>query len=227
MNKGPDQRPPLPPALEPCPVIAILRRVQPDHAEELVGVLSDVGIRAVELTMDSPGMPALCRTLRRDHPEMTIGAGTVLDIEQARAALEAGAAFLVSPHTDPDLIRFACGAGVPALPGAATPTEALTAWKAGAAAVKLFPASVLGTAMLDALRDPLPHVRVVAVGGITDRNAAEFLAHGAVAIAIGSWLSSCPPAEARERATRLLTAVSQAKSGSDHDADIPARELAR
>jgi 2-dehydro-3-deoxyphosphogluconate aldolase / (4S)-4-hydroxy-2-oxoglutarate aldolase len=207
MNRELDQRPPLPPALERSPVIAILRRVQPDHADELMIALSDAGIRAAELTMDSPGMPALCRTLARDHPEMTIGAGTVLEIEQARAALEAGAAFIVSPHTDPALIRFACDAGVPALPGAATPTEALTAWKAGAAAVKLFPASVLGTATLDALRDPLPHVRVVAVGGIDDRNAAEFLAHGAVAVGIGSWLSSCRPAEARERASRLLRAV--------------------
>jgi 2-dehydro-3-deoxyphosphogluconate aldolase/(4S)-4-hydroxy-2-oxoglutarate aldolase len=223
MNKELNQRPALPPLLEHSPVIAILRRVQADHADELVGALSDAGIRVAELTMDSPGMPALCRTLRRDHPEMTIGAGTVLDVEQARAALQAGAAFLVSPHTDPVLIRFACDAGVPALPGAATPTEALTAWKSGAAAVKLFPASVLGTATLDALRDPLPHVRMVAVGGITDRNAPEFLAHGAVAVGIGSWLSACQPAEARERATRLLTAIRQVKSGSDHDTDIPVK----
>jgi 2-dehydro-3-deoxyphosphogluconate aldolase / (4S)-4-hydroxy-2-oxoglutarate aldolase len=103
--------------------------------------------------------------------------------------------------------------GVSYLPGAATASEAVTAWKGGAAAVKLFPASVLGVRTLDALRDPLPHIRFVAVGGIDATNAGEFIAHGCTAVGVGSWLvAGGDPAEASSRARTLVNSLRSSDS---------------
>jgi 2-dehydro-3-deoxyphosphogluconate aldolase/(4S)-4-hydroxy-2-oxoglutarate aldolase len=161
-----------------------------------------------ELTVESPDALSMISALRDQLPELTVGAGTVLDVVTARRAVSAGARFLVSPHTDPELLDFARGCGVPLIPGAATASEAVAAWKGGAAAVKLFPASVLGLPTLDALRDPLPHIRFIAVGGIDSANAGSFIAHGCVAVGVGSWLvARGDPAEAARRAGMLVSTI--------------------
>jgi 2-dehydro-3-deoxyphosphogluconate aldolase / (4S)-4-hydroxy-2-oxoglutarate aldolase len=159
-------RAPLPPGLAACPVIAILRRLPAPAVLPLARALLAGGVRVLELTVDSPDALSMISALRHQLPELTVGAGTVLDGETARRAVSAGAGFLVSPHTDRELLDFACDSGVALIPGAATASEAVAAWKGGATAVKLFPASVLGVPMLDALRDPLPHIRFIAVGGM-------------------------------------------------------------
>jgi 2-dehydro-3-deoxyphosphogluconate aldolase / (4S)-4-hydroxy-2-oxoglutarate aldolase len=206
-------RPPLPPGLAVCPVIAILRRLPGQAVLPLARALLDAGVRVVELTVDSPQALPMIAALRERLPELAVGAGTVLDRVTAGRAVDAGAEFLLSPHTDQELLKFAREAGVPLIPGAATASEAVAAWNGGAAAVKLFPASVLGVPTLDALRDPLPHIRFIAVGGIDATNAADFIAHGCEAVGVGSWLvAGGDQAEAARRAA--LLAGSLTRSGS-------------
>jgi 2-dehydro-3-deoxyphosphogluconate aldolase / (4S)-4-hydroxy-2-oxoglutarate aldolase len=201
-------RAPLPPGLEACPVIAILRRVAADAVLPLARALLAGGVRVIELTVDSPDALSMISALRDQLPELTVGAGTILNDVTARRAITAGAGFLVSPHTDHELLDFARDSGVPLIPGAATASEAVAAWKGGAAAVKLFPASLLGVPMLDALRDPLPHIRFIAVGGINSTNAGDFIAHGCAAVGVGSWLvARGDPAEASRRAGMLVSSL--------------------
>jgi 2-dehydro-3-deoxyphosphogluconate aldolase / (4S)-4-hydroxy-2-oxoglutarate aldolase len=201
-------RAPLPLGLASCPVIAILRRLPAHVVLPLARALVGSGLRVLELTADSPDALSMISALRDQLPELTVGAGTVLDASTARRAISAGAGFLVSPHTDLELLDFARNSGVPFIPGAATASETVTAWKGGAAAVKLFPASLLGVPTLDALRDPLPHIRFIAVGGIDATNAADFIAHGSTAVGVGSWLvARGDPAEASRRAGQLLSSL--------------------
>jgi 2-dehydro-3-deoxyphosphogluconate aldolase / (4S)-4-hydroxy-2-oxoglutarate aldolase len=203
-----EPRLPLPPGLAACPVIAILRRLAPPAVLPLARALLDSGVRVLELTVDSPDALSLISALRDQLPELTVGAGTVLDDATARRAVSAGAAFLVSPHTDHELLDGARSRGVALIPGAATASEAVAAWNGGAAAVKLFPASVLGVPTLDALRDPLPHIRFIAVGGVDASNAGEFIAHGCSAVGVGSWLvAGGDPVEASKRATTLVKSL--------------------
>jgi 2-dehydro-3-deoxyphosphogluconate aldolase/(4S)-4-hydroxy-2-oxoglutarate aldolase len=179
----------------------------------LARVLLRSGLRVLELTVDSPDALSLIFALRDQLPELTVGAGTVLDAITARRAISAGAGFLVSPHTDRELLEFARDSGVALIPGAATASEAVAAWNGGAAAVKLFPASLLGVPMLDALRDPLPHIRFIAVGGIDATNAADFIAHGCAAVGIGSWLvAGGDPDAACKRAGLLMNALRPSSS---------------
>jgi 2-dehydro-3-deoxyphosphogluconate aldolase / (4S)-4-hydroxy-2-oxoglutarate aldolase len=201
-------RAPLPPGLAGCPVIAILRRLPAHAVLPLAQALLGSGLRVLELTVDSPDALSLISALGDQLPELTVGAGTVLDAITAGRAVNAGAGFLVSPHTDRELLAFARDSGVPYFPGAATASEAVAAWKGGAAAVKLFPASVLGVPTLDALRDPLPDVRFIAVGGIDASNAADFIAHGCAAVGVGSWLvARGDPDTAAKQAELLISTL--------------------
>jgi 2-dehydro-3-deoxyphosphogluconate aldolase/(4S)-4-hydroxy-2-oxoglutarate aldolase len=143
-----------------------------------------------------------------------IGAGTILTIEAAARAVDAGAAFLVMPHVDADLVTWAADRGIPALPGCATPTEALVAWRAGATAIKLFPASVAGPAFVRELRGPFPDIPVVPTGGVTIENAPTFIAAGAVAVGLGGWLiGDGQPAGVTNRARQAVVAVETARAG--------------
>jgi 2-dehydro-3-deoxyphosphogluconate aldolase / (4S)-4-hydroxy-2-oxoglutarate aldolase len=117
-----------------------------------------------------------------------IGAGTVLSIEEAQRALEAGASFLVSPHVEETLLTFCREAGIPAIPGAFTPTEIWRAWQGGAAMVKIFPAMPSGPEYIRHLRGPFPTLPLLPTGGITIENATAFLRAGAIAVGIGSAL---------------------------------------
>ena len=125
-----------------------------------------------------------------------------------------GATFLVMPHTDADLIAWAAERGIPALPGAATPTEVLAAWRAGAAAVKLFPASALGPSFIRELAGPFPDIPVVPTGGVTAESAGSFIAAGAIAVGLGSWLvGDADPAGVTVRARQVVAAVAAAREG--------------
>lgn len=206
-------RAPLPPAITEGRVIAILRGIDPSRLPVLVRELAGGGIRAIEVTLNSPGalasIEALCADV--DNRGLEIGAGTVLDKRSAIDAVSAGATFLVAPHVDRQTIRWAADHGIPVLPGAMTPTEILVAWSAGASAVKVFPASAVGPAFVREVRGPLPGVPLVPTGGITAATAAAFIAAGAQAVGVGGWLTAAGDMDVvRTRTAELVTAVAGA-----------------
>lgn len=177
-------------ALRHARVVAILRRSDIDDViDELADELFSAGIRAVEITLDQPSsFRALERLVGRAPSGVLVGAGTVLRREQLDRAVDLGVSFVVCPHLDTELIRGADERRVDILPGIATPTELLAAHRAGAAAVKLFPAGPLGPAYLKTLRGPFPDAAVVPTGGIGPHEVATWLDAGAAAVGIGSSL---------------------------------------
>ncbi len=203
------ERPPIPPAIVTGRVIAIGRNLYPERALRTGEVLAATGVPAFEVTLQGTGALDAIRALRETLGDrLVVGAGTVLDVEGAEAAVEAGATFLVMPVTDPAVVTWAVERGVPVFPGALSPTEVLTAWRAGASAVKLFPASVGGPALLRELRGPFPDIPLMPTGGISADNARSLVDAGAVAVGVGSWLTGAPDdASLRARATALMAAV--------------------
>lgn len=167
--------------------MAILRSDDATGLPAVARALADGGITCLEITLTTSGaLDALAAIRDELGPEVAVGAGTVITTEQAREALAAGAEFLVSPAVDTDVIRCTAQRNIPFYPGAWTPTEVSTAWRAGAAAVKLFPASTSGPAHLRQLRAPLPDVPLVAVGGVGLDQVCDYLDAGALAVGIGS-----------------------------------------
>ena len=214
----PAARPAIPAGMVAGGVVAIARRLDPGAAADVAKALADGGVRAFEITLNDP-VPKALRAIEavasgsRDSG-LAIGAGTVLSIEAARQAVDAGATFLVMPHIDPELVAWAAERGIPALPGAATPTEVLAAWRAGAAAVKLFPASALGPSFIRELAGPFPHIPVVPTGGVTAETAGSFIEAGAVAVGLGSWLvGDGAPTGVAARARQVVAAVAGARQG--------------
>lgn len=156
--------------------------------------LAEGGCRVLEVTFTTPDAPKVIAELRGHG--LTVGAGTVLDLATAERAWAAGAAFVVSPHLEPEVMAAARGYGRLAIPGALTPGEVLAAHRAGAAVIKIFPVeSMGGPRYLKLLRDPLPFLRFFPTGGVTLADAPAYLAAGAVAVGVGSALA---PGEAIE-----------------------------
>lgn len=170
-------------------LVAVVRSDDPTQLVEVVGALADGGLTAAEITFTVPGAVEVIRKARQAVGDrIVLGAGTVLDPETGRAAILAGAQFLVAPTLNLDLIRLAHRYDVPVMPGAFTPTEILTAWEAGADVVKVFPADVGGPAYLKAIRGPLPQVKLMPTGGVDLDTAEAFLKAGAVCLGVGSSL---------------------------------------
>lgn len=163
-------------------LVVIVRAPEAEDAVRVGRALLATGIQLVEVTLTTRDALTAIETLRQDAPQgALVGAGTVLTTRQAHDAVEAGAQFLVTPA----LTDAVVGAEVPVLAGAYTATEAYAAMAAGAAAVKLFPASAGGPAYLKALRDPFPSIPFVPVGGVTLDQVAPYLIAGAVALGVG------------------------------------------
>ncbi len=179
-----------------------------DDAEPLLAALSAGGLPAAEITLrTAAGLDAL-RLLRRERPDAFVGAGTVRTLADAKRVIEAGARFVVSPSTYPELIELCLAAGVPMLPGACTPTEVDAAVRAGARLVKFFPAEPMGgTAFLKALAGPFRDVHFVLTGGVNASNLAGYLALPQVAACGGSWMVA--PALLRERAFDRIEALTR------------------
>jgi 2-dehydro-3-deoxyphosphogluconate aldolase/(4S)-4-hydroxy-2-oxoglutarate aldolase len=187
-----DERPPIPAGIREGGVVAVARSLSADSGRDVADGLVRGGVQALEITLDDPEDRAL-ETLQAAarHAEgsvLDIGAGTVLTVDAAERALDAGATFVVSPHTDTALVEWAAERGIPAFPGAFTPTEILAGWRAGAAAVKLFPASVAGPAFVREFSGPFPKIPLIPTGGVTAETAPDFIRAGAIAIGVGSWL---------------------------------------
>jgi 2-dehydro-3-deoxyphosphogluconate aldolase/(4S)-4-hydroxy-2-oxoglutarate aldolase len=172
-------------------LLAILRGFDPARTVELAERAWELGITAVEVPVEVPEQVASLRAAvtaagSRGHQ---VGAGTVYMTDQVDAVLAAGAAFTVAPGHDPGIAEYSHRAGLPHLPGVSSPTEIQAALRAGHRWLKVFPAGVLGTGHLRALRGPFPNLRIVATGGIDAGNARDFLAAGADVVAMGSALA--------------------------------------
>ncbi|MCM5682437.1 2-dehydro-3-deoxy-6-phosphogalactonate aldolase [Schlegelella sp. S2-27] len=172
------------------PLVAILRGLEPRHAAEAAGVLLDAGFRALEVPLNRPGaLECIEAIVRHVPPHTLVGAGTVMDAAQVDAVRAAGARLIVMPHTDVEVIRHARQQGLFVAPGVFTASEAFAALKAGAHALKLFPAEVLGTAGLAALRTVLPAGTALwPVGGITPPAMAAWRRAGATGFGLGGAL---------------------------------------
>jgi 2-dehydro-3-deoxyphosphogluconate aldolase/(4S)-4-hydroxy-2-oxoglutarate aldolase len=167
-------------------LIPALRVSTPDEALFAADAVSRGGIPIVELTMTVPGATELITHLVKKHPQMVIGAGTVLDVETARRCVDAGAMFITSPGLDLPTVEFVVKAGVAVLPGVLTPTEIMAALKAGADFVKVFPCAQLGgPSYVRALKAPFPEVPLIASGGVTQQNAGEYMRAGVTALGVG------------------------------------------
>ena len=160
-----------------------------DQARRLADALLEGGLRSIELTLRTPVALEALAALKRDLPDVVVGAGTVLTSEQARQSIDAGADFLVTPGTPPALADALAQAPIPVVPGGATPTEFLALMVRGFRVCKLFPANAVGgLAMLKGLAGPLAGLVLCPTGGINEDNAAEFLAQPNVACIGGSWM---------------------------------------
>ncbi len=187
-------------------IIPIARRLTTADAVALGEVLLAAGIPIIEVTMEGDDAEDSIGELAAMG--LLVGAGTVFTLPEANAALRAGAGFLVSPHTDADLILYAQNREVPIFAGAVTPTEVRTAWTLGASAIKVFPASIGGPGLLATLRGPFPDIPFIPTGGVDGANAADYLAAGAVAVGVGSWLTAAGDTDeiaARADQLRLAT----------------------
>jgi 2-dehydro-3-deoxyphosphogluconate aldolase/(4S)-4-hydroxy-2-oxoglutarate aldolase len=172
-----------------CGIVAVVRSQDSRQLVEVARALADGGVTVVEITMSVPDALDVVRQVREALGDrLLLGAGTVLDAETARAALLAGAEYLVAPTVNLDVIRLCRRYGKLVMPGALTPTEILTAWEAGADVVKVFPAEVVGPAFFKALRGPLPQVRLMPTGGVDLTTARAFLEAGACCLGVGGQL---------------------------------------
>ncbi len=170
-------------------LVAIVRVSRPELAMPLATALVAGGIRAVELTMSIPNALEAVRTIDRElGGEILLGVGTVIDDDTCRAAIDAGAKYIVSPVTRPSLVKVAHAMDRPVMLGAYTPTEAQTAHEAGSDFVKIFPADTLGPGYIKSLLAPLPHLKIVPTGGVNLDTMEAFLAAGSAALGTGSAL---------------------------------------
>jgi 2-dehydro-3-deoxyphosphogluconate aldolase / (4S)-4-hydroxy-2-oxoglutarate aldolase len=210
-------RPGIPAGITIGGVVAIGRRVTAAAGPGIAAALVHGGVRAFEVTLNEPEADALhaIEAVAAMAPDLglEIGAGTVLSLDAARRAIDAGATFIVMPHLDPAIVEWAALFDIPAFPGCATPTEILAAWRAGASAVKAFPASSLGPGFIRELRGPFPDIPLLPTGGVTLDTAPAFITAGAIGVGMGGWLlGDGDAAGIRERAGQVVGAVAAARS---------------
>jgi 2-dehydro-3-deoxyphosphogluconate aldolase/(4S)-4-hydroxy-2-oxoglutarate aldolase len=188
-------------------VVAVVRGADADLAVDVAGALVEGGVTAVEVTADTPGAVEMIEDVAGAlGDEAIVGAGTVLDAETARAALLAGAEFLVSPNFDAGVVETANRYGAVVAPGVMTPTEAVDAFEAGADLVKVFPAATLGPGHVAAMKGPLSHIPMMPTGGVNLDNVAAFVEAGAAVVGAGSALVDLEAARAGEFETITETA---------------------
>jgi 2-dehydro-3-deoxyphosphogalactonate aldolase len=202
--------------LEKLPLIAILRGIEPENALAALDTLTAAGFAIIEVPLNSPRpLESLRLMAGRAAPDVLIGAGTVLTVEEVYGVAETGARLIVSPNADIAVIARAKSLGLLSVPGVATPSEAFAALRAGADGLKLFPAEMLPPAALKAWLAVLPPGTVlIPVGGITPENLAGYAGAGAAGFGIGSSLykPGVTPADLAERAARFVSRYRQIKS---------------
>lgn len=180
------------PLFSASPVVPVLVIDDVDHAARLAEIFVQAGLRTAEVTLRTPAAAAAIRRMA-DVPGLTVGAGTVLVPDDVKRATDAGAEFLVTPATPARLVPALLGAGVPVMPGIATPTEAAERLLDGFPVLKLFPAEQYGgIGTLQAIAGPLPHARFCPTGGIGRDKVASYLALKSVVAVGGTWIAPAP-----------------------------------
>jgi 2-dehydro-3-deoxyphosphogluconate aldolase/(4S)-4-hydroxy-2-oxoglutarate aldolase len=170
-------------------IVAILRAPSSEQLINVARALFEGGIDVIEVTLTVPdALEVLAAVKKEMGSRVLLGAGTVLDPETARAALLAGAEFIVAPVVNLDVIRLCKRYDKPVMPGAFTPTEILTAWEAGADLIKVFPSDSVGPGYIKALRGPFPQIRLMPTGGVNLQTLPDFVKAGACAVGVGSSL---------------------------------------
>jgi 2-dehydro-3-deoxyphosphogluconate aldolase / (4S)-4-hydroxy-2-oxoglutarate aldolase len=199
-------------------VVAIVRAYSSDNLVEAGGALIEGGMPNIEITMTTPNALAVMADLRRAFGDrVLVGAGSILDVKTAQAALDAGAEYIVTPVLKPEVIAFCNRQQKPIFAGAYTPTEAQTAYELGADYIKIFPADGLGPKYIKAILGPLPHLKIVPTGGVDATTAGDFIKAGCVAVAAGSSLVSLELIKNRDwaklsaMASQLVAAVAKAR----------------
>jgi len=206
--------------IEATGVVPIVRAPSAEVAASAARAILAAGIDVLEITMTVPNATDLLRQLRKEiGADVLLGAGTVLDAQTAKDCIAAGAEFIVAPGFDLETIRAAHALDKPCMPGALTPTEVITAWKAGADMVKIFPCSAVGGASyLKALKAPLPQVKMLPTGGVDATTAADFIKAGASALGVGAsvvdlkLLAQKGPATVTEKCRQLIDVVRAARA---------------
>jgi 2-dehydro-3-deoxyphosphogluconate aldolase / (4S)-4-hydroxy-2-oxoglutarate aldolase len=200
-------------------IVPAVRTASAPNARFAAHAVAEGGIPIVEMTMTVPGALGVIGELVRDEPGIIVGAGSILDSDTAHACLAAGVAFLTSPGLDLPLVELAAKNDVLVMAGAMTPTEVVTAWKAGSDLVKVFPcAPIGGDAYIRALRGPFPKVPLMAAGGVNQQTAGHFILAGASALGIGGELIPTAaielrqPERIRELARRFLKIIRAARN---------------
>ena len=196
-------------------VVAVVRTDSPPNAEKIVRACSDGGLSSVELTFTVDGASRIIEALHRALPHCLLGAGTVLDAESARIAILSGASYIVAPIFDRATALLCNRYAIPYMAGCYTPTEALQALEYGVEIIKLFPAAFLSPAAIKVLKAPLPQANFMPTGGITLKNAAEWISAGAVALGVGGDLVAGEKSgnfyEITNKATAYVEAVATAR----------------
>lgn len=206
--------------IEETGFVGVIRMKDAGKLTRVIEAVSEGGLRALEITMTTPGALDLIKEVSGQVGEdFLLGAGSVLDPETARQAILAGAEFIVSPISKRELIEMGHRYDKPVIPGAFTPTEVLTAWEQGADVVKIFPASAVGPKYLKDIHGPLPQVKLTPTGGVNLDTAGDFLNMGASFVCVGSALLDKQAIANEnwevltERADQFMKAVRKAREG--------------
>ena len=204
-------------------IVAIVRGLKPEYMVRLAHALQEGGIGLMEVTYNQKApetwidtAQAISAVAREFGDELLVGAGTVITLDQVRMTYDAGGRYLVTPATQPEIIRAGKALGLGLYPGALTPTEILTAYAAGADAVKVFPAGNLGPGYIKAVKAPLSHIPLMAVGGVNEKNAADFMRAGCVGLGVGGnlvnkdWIAHGEWSRITDLAKEYVKAVNEA-----------------
>lgn len=198
------------------PVMGILRGIEIDMIESLVETIVSAGLETIEIAMNTPGASELIsRIAKKSDKRLTIGAGTVLTMDDLHSALDAGATFIVLPTIVHNVVNYCIKKAIPVFPGAFTPQEIYDAWNEGATMVKVFPAKFFGPAYLKEIKGSFQDVELLACGGITPKNIHSFFLSGASAVAFGGsifrkeWLNLKHLFQIEESIRTLITKFKQ------------------
>jgi len=199
--------------IESVGVVAVVRANNADEAIEISKACMAGGIDAIEVTFTVPGaLQVIEKLVETFGDELLVGAGTVLDSETARAAILAGAKYIVSPGFDRASVELCNRYQVPYMPGCMTITEMLTAMSAGADIIKVFPGSAFGPSFIKAIKGPLPQAVLMPTGGVSLDNVSEWIRNGCVAVGVGGSLTKGTPAQITETAKAFVSKVKEARA---------------
>ena len=204
--------------LQTLGLVAVIRGPSTDLTLKLVEALVRGGVSGIEITFTTPNAPQVTQALHQQYGDtILLGMGTLTEPQHAEQAVQAGATFLVSPHTEPELAHAMTATGLLTMMGALTPSEVMMAKRLGSDVIKLFPGSLTGPAYVKALKGPFPDLKIMPTGGVSVDNVAEWFAAGVVAVGAGSEL--CPTQWVKEgrfddivkRAQQFVAALQQAR----------------